>query len=141
MQVLPHGAAHRARNADIMFQPRESPLHRYLYQVPNHGARFSANTGRVRKPNVIGTVPNDEAAKPFVADENVGAETEDEEWTPDGPGGGDCPREVVGGRSIVQKVSGTTDLERGEWREWNVRSQTTCDERLTKEGDCGEHDE
>src|SRR3954462_12545500 len=76
----------------------------------------------VAEREVPSGVSDDKSAEPLVPDQHVCAEPQDEIRNGVLPCGGDRVGQVVGGLRLVQKIRGTTDPERGIWREWLIES-------------------
>src|SRR3954465_12190041 len=81
MQVLPDGAANGARNSDVMFETGPAPRHGFLDELLDGcaalGPEDATGTG-LAELVMAGGVPDDQAAKPTIPDQHIGAESEKE---------------------------------------------------------------
>lgn len=117
VQVLPHRAPHRARNADIMLEPRPTLRHGAPNQLGDGRAALGAHPSVRFDGDGVCTISHNQTAEPAVADQDIGSKAEHEDGDFSGPGGLDSGSEFVCRGGIVQHVRGTADAERG------VRSQ------------------
>src|SRR5689334_17698594 len=78
LEILPDRTPNGARNSDVMFQSRPPASHRFGDEVAHDHATLAPHAAVFGKPHVASGVPNHEAAKPSVADEDVCAQPEDE---------------------------------------------------------------
>ena len=83
-------------------------------------APLRAEPSVVVEREVPRTVVDDEAAKPLVADQDVGAQSEDEVRDVRCAGRQDRSSEIVGRVSGVEKISGAADPERRQGSQRNV---------------------
>ena len=113
VQVLPDRAAHGARDADEVLEPRPAALDGLEDEVLHHGAALHPEPPVVVEPEVARAVSDDEPAVAAVADEDVRAEAEDEVRDLELARGGDGGREVVGAGGRVEQVGRTPDAKSG----------------------------
>ena len=78
VQILPDGAANGARNSDVVLESGPVRARPPGDQLRHHGAALDPELPVVAELEVARGVPDDEAAKSLVADQNVGAEPEHE---------------------------------------------------------------
>ena len=113
MEVLPYGAADRARNAYVVLQPREPALDSLRDELGHDGAALDPEPPVVQKFQVAGRIPDNKSAEAFVADEDVGAEPEHEIVDAEVSGSSYGPCQIVGRCCIVKEIGWTTDPECG----------------------------
>src|SRR5262245_48753331 len=103
-----------------MLQSGPSPRYRLLNQVLDDGAALGPQqtviAGFAELMCARG-VPDDDAAESSVADQDVGAEAQDEIRYIKLTGGQDSLRECVGGGRLEEQVSRAADSKRGIWCE------------------------
>src|SRR5687767_7749370 len=116
MEVLPYGAPHGARYADVVLQTGEAAMDRGQDEILHNRATFGPQPGAV-VTELARHIPDHGATKPLVTNQYVRAESEDKmrQFGLAARLHGVC--EIVGRRSIVQQICRTTDPESG------VRSQ------------------
>jgi hypothetical protein len=118
VQVLPDGPAHRARDADEVLDPAPPALDRVEDEVLDDRAALGGQQARVAlrargaEAEVVGAVADHQAPVAAVADEDVGAEAEEEVGHPQLAGGEHRGRQLVGRAGGVERVGRTPDAER-----------------------------
>ena len=117
VQVLPHGTANGARNANVVLEPGPAPPHRLGNDFRHHGAALDPEPTIVTKGEMRRTIPNDEAAYSLVGNENVGAQPEHEIRNLSAARGYNGLRQRIRAVCFVQQVGGSPDLERRIGRE------------------------
>jgi len=113
MEVLPHRAANGAGNAYVMLQTGQTTLDCQRDEFCHYGSALDPKPSIVEKLQVTGGVSYDKAAKPFITNENVCAEAEDEIVDPKLACRADRPCQIIGRCGIVEEIGGTADLECG----------------------------
>jgi len=116
VQILPDGAPDGARDADVMFKAGPTASDGFQDQVAHDDATLAPHPALFVKTNVSSSVPNNEAAKAPVANQDVGAEAEDELRDAGFTRGDDRVCQIIGRGGIVEEVGRTPDTEGGVWR-------------------------
>ena len=113
MEILPDCTANGARDSDVVLESRQAPLDRLGYQPRHHCSALDPKAPVIQKLQVVGRISDNKTSKSTVADQDVGAEAEDEVVDSEVSGGGNSPCQIVGGCSIVEQIGWTADPECG----------------------------
>src|SRR5947207_14377955 len=119
MQILPHGAANRARYSDVMFESRPAFRHRLLDQVFDDRTTFCPQQARIWNFRVATKlmsacdVSNNQAAKAAVANEHVGTQAKNEVRYTGVSGSEHGVGKRIGRRRLEEQIGGTANFERG----------------------------
>ena len=123
MEVLPDGTTNGARDAGVVFEPREAALDGLGDQVPHDRTALGAEGAVDAELEGARHVPDDESTESTVADEDVRAEPQDEAGNSCRMRGSHRPRQIVGAVGGIQQVSRAANPERGERCEQSVAFQ------------------
>ena len=134
VQVLPQRPADGRGDADVMFEPRESRLHGPFDHVGiEDGAAFGPELARLGPHlDVLGRVADDEAAKASVADDDIGADAEQEMWDRVGARYPDGVGQFVGGVGLDEKVRRTAYFKGGIRGQDNVALEAVRAQRVAQ---------
>src|SRR5688500_273802 len=115
MEILPHRAADRAGNSNVMLDARPSSLDRFGDDVGHHRAALHPQASCIRKSEMTRMVPDDQPSETLVSNKDVGAQPEDEVRNMQLPRGHHGNREVLSSDRRIKKICWTADAERGVW--------------------------
>ncbi len=96
-----------------MLEPRPAEGDGLRNQPTEDGAAFGPEEPLLAEPMPLRHVADDEPPNAPIADQDVGAEPENEVGYARGAGREHRICEIVGRRGIVEEVGGTSDTERG----------------------------
>jgi hypothetical protein len=96
-----------------MLQPRQSPFHRLRDEPRHHSPALDPELAALQELQVARSVTDDESAKSFVADEDIGAQTQHEILDTELSGSRDSPCQILGRCCIVEEIGGTANPKCG----------------------------
>ena len=117
VEVLPNRAANCAGNPHIVLQPGPAAANTLEDEIPEHGAAFRPESTIGLEPMAAGAIPDHQAAKAPIRDQDVGTETQHKVRHAVRSRRRDRVCQFVGGARVIEKIGGTADLERRERRQ------------------------
>ena len=109
-----------------MLEAGPATLDSLRYEFGHHGAAFDPEPAIIREPEMIGGIADYQAAESLVANEYVGAESENEILDTELACRGYSPCQIVSGCCIVEDIGWTANTECGVLTEGLVTLYATA---------------